>query len=45
MLTALNALAKAKDNETGSHIMRTQQYVSLLANRLKKMGYHNQTLT
>jgi HD-GYP domain-containing protein (c-di-GMP phosphodiesterase class II) len=45
MLTALNALAKAKDNETGSHIMRTQQYVSLLANRLKKMGHHSQTLT
>jgi HD-GYP domain-containing protein (c-di-GMP phosphodiesterase class II) len=45
MLTALNALAKAKDNETGSHIIRTQQYVGLLANRLRKMGYHNQTLT
>lgn len=45
MLTALNALAKAKDNETGSHIMRTQQYVGLLANRLKKMGHHSQTLT
>jgi HD-GYP domain-containing protein (c-di-GMP phosphodiesterase class II) len=45
MLTALNALAKAKDNETGSHIMRTQQYVALLANRLKKMGHHSQTLT
>ena len=45
MLAALNALAKAKDNETGSHIMRTQQYVGLLANRLKNMGRHTQTLT
>ena len=45
MLTALNALAKAKDNETGSHIIRTQQYVGLLANRLIIMGYHVQTLT
>ncbi|MEI8400124.1 MAG: HD domain-containing phosphohydrolase [Alcaligenaceae bacterium] len=45
MLTALNALAKAKDNETGSHIMRTQKYVGLLANRLKSMGHHSQTLT
>jgi response regulator RpfG family c-di-GMP phosphodiesterase len=36
MLAALNTLAKAKDNEAGSHIMRTQQYVSLLANRLKR---------
>lgn len=45
MLTALNALAKAKDNETGSHIMRTQKYVGILANRLKNMGHHCQTLT
>jgi HD-GYP domain-containing protein (c-di-GMP phosphodiesterase class II) len=45
MLTALNALAKAKDNETGGHIIRTQKYVGLLANRLKKMGHHSQALT
>ena len=45
ILTALNAMAKAKDNETGSHIMRTQKYVGLLANRLKSMGHHCQTLT
>lgn len=45
MLTALNALAKAKDNETGSHIIRTQKYVGLLANRLKSMGHHSQALT
>jgi response regulator RpfG family c-di-GMP phosphodiesterase len=45
MLTALNALAKAKDTETGSHIIRTQKYVGLLANRLKSMGCHPETLT
>lgn len=45
MLTTLNAIAKAKDNETGSHIIRTQKYVGLLANRLKSMGHHPQTLT
>ncbi len=45
MLSALNALAKAKDNDTGDHIMRTQQYVGLLANRLKSMGHHTETLT
>lgn len=45
MLIALNALAKAKDNETGNHIVRTQKYVALLANRLKSMGHHSQTLT
>lgn len=45
MLTTLNALAKAKDNETGSHIIRTQKYVGLLANRLKIMGHHSETLT
>lgn len=45
MLTALNALAKAKDNGTGGHIMRTQQYVGLLANRIKSMGHHTQTLS
>ncbi|QWD91672.1 HD-GYP domain-containing protein [Polynucleobacter sp. MWH-Braz-FAM2G] len=45
MLTALNALAKAKDNETGSHIMRTQKYVNLLAKRLQQMGCYPDALT
>ena len=45
MLAALNSLAKAKDNETGDHIIRTQQYVDLLAKRLKAMGLHAETLT
>jgi len=38
MLTSLNALALARDNETGSHIVRTQSYVKLLAMRLQKNG-------
>jgi len=45
MLGALNALASANDNETGNHIIRTQQYVRLLAQRLKMMGYHREILT
>ncbi len=45
MLAVLNALAEAKDNDTGSHIVRTQKYVSLLANRLKMMGEFPDILT
>lgn len=45
MLGVLNALAEAKDNETGSHIIRTQKYVALLANRLKIMGEFPDILT
>lgn len=43
MLNALNALALARDNETGNHILRTQHYVKTLAERLMFMGhYHDQ---
>ena len=45
MLAALNALASANDNDTGNHIIRTQQYVRLLAQRLKVMGHHPAILT
>ena len=45
MLGALNALASANDNETGNHIIRTQQYVRVLAQRLKIMGHHREILT
>jgi len=37
-LACLNALAMARDNETGNHILRTQHYVQTIALRLKKMG-------
>ena len=40
MLGSLNALAMARDNETGNHIIRTQQYVKRLALRLRKMGHY-----
>jgi len=45
MLGALNALAAANDHETGNHIIRTQQYVRVLAQRLKVMGHHCEILT
>jgi HD-GYP domain-containing protein (c-di-GMP phosphodiesterase class II) len=37
-LACLNALAMARDNETGNHILRTQHYVKAIALRLKEMG-------
>jgi len=39
-LACLNALAMARDNETGNHILRTQHYVKKLALRLKEMGHY-----
>ena len=38
MLKSLNALAMARDNETGKHILRTQHYVKCIALRLRAMG-------
>lgn len=40
MLSVLNSLALVKDNETGTHIIRTQKYVGLLAYRLREMGQY-----
>lgn len=45
MLAALNGLARAKDNDTGDHILRTQKYVGLLAKRLQHMGCYPGVLT
>lgn len=45
MLSSLNSLALARDNETGNHIVRTQQYVRVLAERLRQMGYCSDQLT
>jgi response regulator RpfG family c-di-GMP phosphodiesterase len=44
-LACLNALAMARDNETGNHILRTQHYVKSLALRLKEMGHYKKELT
>lgn len=45
MLSSLNALALARDNETGSHIIRTQGYVKRLAQRLKQNGQYADQLS
>ena len=44
-LASLNALAKARDNETGNHIIRTQNYVKLLAKRLRADGHYVESLS
>lgn len=40
LLSSLNALAKARDDETGNHIIRTQKYVQLLAIQLRSSGQY-----
>ncbi len=45
LLSSLNALAKARDNETGNHIIRTQNYVKLLAYRLRADGHYAETIS
>ena len=44
-LITLNALASARDNETGNHIIRTQNYVKLIALRLKTEGLYTEYLS
>lgn len=44
MLMTLNALALVRDNETGNHIIRTQNYVRSLALRLRVMGHYAKEL-
>jgi response regulator RpfG family c-di-GMP phosphodiesterase len=39
-LSLLIALAAARDDETGQHLIRSQKYVLALAERLKKMGHY-----
>lgn len=45
LLSSLNALAMARDNETGNHIIRTQYYVKALALRLKNDGHYTENLS
>lgn len=40
LLASLNELAKARDNETGNHIIRTQNYVNDLALSLRSAGHY-----
>jgi response regulator RpfG family c-di-GMP phosphodiesterase/uncharacterized membrane protein YwzB len=45
MLSSLNALSLARDNETGKHIVRTQNYVKALAIRLRALGHYTDELS
>jgi len=45
LLSSLNALARARDDETGNHILRTQNYVRVLALRLRSDGHYNESLS
>lgn len=45
MLKSLNALSLGRDNETGNHILRTQQYVNLLAHKLQEMVVYKKELS
>jgi response regulator RpfG family c-di-GMP phosphodiesterase len=44
-LSTLNAIALARDNETGQHILRTQYYVKTLALRLRALGHYREELS
>ena len=45
MLGTLNALALARDNETGNHILRTQHYVRVLAKKIQEYPEFNQAIS
>ncbi len=45
MVYAFANLVENRDEGTGGHIKRTTQYVRLLAEELKRMGYHGDILT
>jgi len=45
MLNSLNALSLARDNETGNHILRTQNYVRALALKLQAKGVYKNELS
>lgn len=44
-IVSLSALAESRDNETGAHILRTQEYVKVLAKQLRKSQEHAALLT
>jgi hypothetical protein len=45
LLASLTTLASKRDNETGNHIIRTSNYVRIIAARLRTMGYHSDFLS
>ena len=44
-ILALSSLAETRDSETGSHILRTQNYIRILANYLKNKPKYKAILT
>ncbi|MGD8118024.1 HD-GYP domain-containing protein [Vibrio sp. TRT 29B02] len=44
-IVSLSALAESRDNETGAHILRTQEYVRALAKHLAQFEHHQALLT
>lgn len=44
-IVSLSALAESRDNETGAHILRTQEYVRALATYLSQFDKHKALLT
>lgn len=44
-IVSLSALAESRDNETGAHILRTQEYIRALANYLSQFDKHKALLT
>ncbi|WP_425665858.1 HD-GYP domain-containing protein [Vibrio tubiashii] len=44
-IVSLSALAESRDNETGAHILRTQEYVRALAKHLSQFEVHKPLLT
>ena len=44
-IVSLSALAESRDNETGAHILRTQEYVKALAEQLSLSPQHATLLT
>ncbi|MGF1755836.1 HD domain-containing protein [Vibrio makurazakiensis] len=44
-IVSLSALAESRDNETGAHILRTQEYVKVLAEHLSTSEKHAELLT
>lgn len=44
-IVSLSALAESRDNETGAHILRTQEYIRSLATHLSSFDQHKPLLT
>ncbi|MCG9682552.1 HD domain-containing protein [Vibrio sp. Isolate23] len=44
-IVSLSALAESRDNETGAHILRTQEYIRALANYLSQFDKYKALLT